>query len=90
MLKAVVDSNFAIDFDPFIDYFLSLRPWDGKTDYIKQLAATVTTNDPDFWEDSLRRWLVWVWWLVRWTTKKKIRKCYCCIASRKRKKDIHP
>ena len=58
MLKAVVDSNFAIDFDPFIDYFLSLRPWDGKTDYIKQLAATVTTNDPDFWEDSLRRWLV--------------------------------
>ena len=23
-----------------------------------------------------------VWWLVRWTTRSKIRKCYCCIASR--------
>lgn len=58
MLKAVIDSSFAVDFNPFIDYFQSLNTWDGVTDYIGQLAATVTTDDPAFWEDSLRRWLV--------------------------------
>lgn len=58
MLKAVVDSNYAADHDPFIDYFLSLPPWDGVTDYIAQLAATVKTDDPEFWVDSLRHWLV--------------------------------
>lgn len=58
MLKAVIDSDFAKDFDPFTDYFLSLPSWDGVTDYIGQLAATVKADDPVFWKESLRRWLV--------------------------------
>lgn len=58
MLKAVVDSNYAADHDPFADYFRSLPAWDGATDYIAQLAATVETDDPEFWENSLRHWLV--------------------------------
>lgn len=58
MLKAVIDSNFAKEFNPFTDYFGSLPEWDGTTDYIGQLAATVETEDPTFWKDSLQRWLV--------------------------------
>lgn len=58
MLKAIVDSNFAEEYNPFADYFNSLPPWDGTTDYIAQLAATVEAEDPLFWENSLRRWLV--------------------------------
>lgn len=58
MVKAVIDSDYAKEYDPFVDYFLSLKPWDGVTDYIGQLAATVEADDQAFWEDSLRRWLV--------------------------------
>ncbi len=58
LLRAVIDSNFAPDFDPFADYFLSLPEWDGVTDYIGQLADTVEADDPGFWHESLRRWLV--------------------------------
>lgn len=58
MLKAIIDSDFTPDFNPFISYFHSLPPWDGVTDYIGQLADSVQTTDPAFWHDSLRRWLV--------------------------------
>lgn len=57
-LKALVDSDYAKSFHPFIHYFSSLEPWDGKTDHIAQLAKTVKTTDPAFFEDSLRHWLV--------------------------------
>ena len=57
-LKALVDSDYAAPFHPFIHYFSSLEPWDGKTDHIAQLAKTVETADPAFFEDSLRHWLV--------------------------------
>lgn len=57
-LKALVDSDYAKPFNPFIHYFYSLPTWDGKTDYIAQLAGTVKAVDQDFFEDSLRHWLV--------------------------------
>lgn len=57
-LKSVVDSNYAKEFNPFEGYFYGLRPWDGTTDYIGQLADTVKTEDQPFWKESLRRWLV--------------------------------
>ena len=37
-LKALVDSDYAKPFNPFVHYFTSLKPWDGKTDYIGQLT----------------------------------------------------
>lgn len=58
MLKAVIDSSLTPDVNPFADYFSSLPPWDGVTDYIGQLAARVQAEDQPFWENSFRRWLV--------------------------------
>lgn len=58
MLRAIIDSDFTPEFNPFTAYFFSLPPWDGVTDYISQLADSVQTTDPGFWHDSLRRWLV--------------------------------
>lgn len=57
-LKAVVDSDYVSDFNPFEEYLLNLPPWDGKTDYIGSLADTVQTEDQPFWRESFRRWLV--------------------------------
>lgn len=58
IVRSVVDSDYAPCFNPFEDYFCSLPPWDGKTDYIGHLAATIRTGCPGVWEDYLRRWLV--------------------------------
>lgn len=57
-LKALVDSDYAKPFNPFIHYFTSLQTWDGKTDHIGQLTKTVKAADQAFFEDSFRRWLV--------------------------------
>ena len=57
-LKAVVDSDYARPFNPFIDYFTTLDTWDGKTDFIGQLTKTVKAADQAFFNDSFRRWLV--------------------------------
>lgn len=56
-LRAVIDSDFARDFNPFRDYLDSLPAWDG-TDHIGRLAATVRTDDQPLWEDGFRRWIV--------------------------------
>ena len=57
-LRAVIDSNYAHDFNPFATFFYGLRPWDGVTDYIGRLADTVKARDQEFWRESFRRWLV--------------------------------
>lgn len=57
-LKAVVDSDYAKPFNPFVHYFTSRKAWDGKTDFIGQLTRTVKAADQAFFEDSFRRWLV--------------------------------
>lgn len=57
-LKALVDSDYAKPFNPFVHYFTSLKTWDGKTDFIGQLTRTVKAADQAFFEDSFRRWLV--------------------------------
>lgn len=57
-LKALVDSDYAKPFNPFVHYFTSLEAWDGKTDHIGQLTKTVKAADQAFFEDSFRRWLV--------------------------------
>lgn len=57
-LRAVIDSNYAHDFNPFAAYFYHLNPWDGTHDYIGELADTVKAQDQPFWKESLKRWLV--------------------------------
>ena len=57
-------SEFGPPFNPFEEYFTSLPAWDGETDYIAQVAATVTTvADPDIPDDitfewAFRKWIV--------------------------------
>ena len=57
-LKAIINSDFVPIFNPFKDYFENLPQWDGQTDYIAQLATTVSTTNDQLWEKCLRKWLV--------------------------------
>ena len=57
-------SEFVPPFNPFEEYFDSLPAWDGETDYIAQVAATVhVVADPDIPDDitfewAFRKWIV--------------------------------
>ena len=57
-------SEFVPPFNPFEEYFNSLPAWDGETDYIAQVAATVhVVADPDIPNDitfewAFRKWIV--------------------------------
>jgi predicted P-loop ATPase len=57
-LRAIVNSDFVKKFDPFVSYFENLPIWDEKTDYIDELAETVTTTNNNLWKICLRKWLV--------------------------------
>lgn len=46
-LRNVLASDFVPRYNPFKSYFDELPPWDGVTDYIGQLAATVDVVDND-------------------------------------------
>lgn len=56
-LRAVIDSDYAEEINPFATYFSSLPPWDG-TDYITLLAQTITAEAPAYWHRIFRRWIV--------------------------------
>lgn len=56
-LHALLTSDFAESYNPFIDYFENLPKWDG-IDYINLLAETVHTTDNDFFKWSFKKWLV--------------------------------
>lgn len=56
-LKAIIDSDYAKEFNPFVDYLEQLLPWDG-TDYMEELANTMKTEDIPLWKEGLRRWIV--------------------------------
>lgn len=53
-------SEFTPKYNPIIDYFTNLEPWDEKEDYIYSLAATVMTDDVALWPKYLKKWLVGV------------------------------
>ena len=57
-LRSVIHSDFSKEYDPFKSYFGKLPAWDGETDHIARLAATVSTNRPEYWLNCLRKWLV--------------------------------
>ncbi|MCS2470706.1 virulence-associated E family protein [Bacteroides uniformis] len=56
-LRAVIDSNYAKEFNPYTDYLYALPPWDG-TDYIARLADTLTTENRELWQEGFKRWIV--------------------------------
>ena len=54
-------SDFVDDYDPIELYFEELQQWDGVTDHVKQLAASLKLKDPSYtkqWEECLQRWLI--------------------------------
>lgn len=58
IVRTVVNSRFAIDYNPFEDYFYNLPPWDTRTDHIDNLSRTLQTGNQVFWQDCFKRWLV--------------------------------
>lgn len=57
-LMVLLKSKYSEIYDPIKQYYETLKPWDGQTDYLGQLANTVTTTNPEFWEKYFKKWLV--------------------------------
>ncbi len=57
-LRGILGSDFCEIYNPFLDYFNSLPVWDETMDYISELAKTITTTDPDYWQLCFKKWLV--------------------------------
>ena len=57
-LQTLLNSNFVKKVNPIKDYFEKLPKWDGKIDYIDELAKTVVTNDDEFFRWAFKKWLV--------------------------------
>jgi predicted P-loop ATPase len=58
LLQKILHSDFCTRYDPFLEYLGSLPEYDGQTDYIAQMANTVTTGNPDFWVRAFKKWIV--------------------------------
>lgn len=52
--------DFSVEYNPFEEYFEKLKAWDGKTDYIKQIAKTIETDNDKHFKKTLERYLVGV------------------------------
>ncbi len=58
-IRAVLESDFVGLFNPFEQYFRSLPPWDGTTDYIGLLAAHVHVRNSSIpFAHYFKKWLV--------------------------------
>ena len=58
-ISAVVKSDFSPRYHPFEDYISSLQPWDGETDHIARLAASVMVKgDQEYFARCFKKWLV--------------------------------
>jgi len=58
LLRSILHSDFCPHYDPFIDYFNALPPWDEASDVIRHLADTVQTTNDLLWQVCFKRWLV--------------------------------
>ncbi len=56
-LKSIIYSNQWELYDPYQEFLKNLPLWDGH-DHIADIAATVKTDDNQFWEWCLRKWIV--------------------------------
>jgi hypothetical protein len=58
-IYTVLHSEFVPPFDPIRSYIEALPAWDGTTDYVAQVAATVQVDgDAARWTECLRKWAV--------------------------------
>jgi hypothetical protein len=57
-LRNLLYSDFCPLYNPFEDYFHNLPSYDEKTDYITDLANTITTTKQELWQQCFKKWLV--------------------------------
>ncbi|TAE69643.1 MAG: virulence-associated E family protein, partial [Bacteroidetes bacterium] len=57
-LRNLLYSDFCPLYNPFEDYFFNLPTYDEKTDYITELANTITTTKQELWQQCFKKWLV--------------------------------
>ena len=57
-LRNLLYSDFCELYNPFEDYFYNLPTYDEKTDYILELANTITTTKQDLWRECFKKWIV--------------------------------
>jgi predicted P-loop ATPase len=58
MVRNLLISDYTPVYNPYISYLNEIEQHDGVTDYIQQLAETVTTTNDPFWHFCFPRWLV--------------------------------
>ena len=56
-LNRYIDSNLIPKYYPMEDYLKHLRKWNGKTDYVGELARRVKTDNP-YWESDFHTWML--------------------------------
>ncbi|MFT3903581.1 MAG: VapE family protein [Niabella sp.] len=57
-LRNLLRSDFCEQFDPFKAYFDNLPNNEDETDYITELANTITTTRQDLWQVCFKKWFV--------------------------------
>ena len=57
-IKSLLRSDFVPEYDPLKTYFLNLPAWDGKTDYIQDLASHIKTDNDEFFQSMFKKHLV--------------------------------
>jgi hypothetical protein len=57
-LRNLLYSDFCELYNPFEDYFNNLPSYDEKTDYILELANTITTTKQELWQECFKKWIV--------------------------------
>ena len=56
-LRGIIFSNVWPEYDPYVEIIGGLKQWDGH-DHIADLAATVTTDEPEYFRWCLKKWMV--------------------------------
>ena len=56
-LRGIIFSNQWPEYDPYLEFLKNLPQWDGH-DYIADLAATVKTDNDNYWHWCLKKWIV--------------------------------
>ena len=56
-LNRYIDSSLIPKYYPMEDYIKHLPKWNGKTDYVSELAKRVKTNNP-YWESDFHTWML--------------------------------
>jgi hypothetical protein len=56
-LSRYIDSNLILRYYPMDDYLRHLPPYDGRHDYVGELARRVKTKNP-YWEEDFHKWML--------------------------------